>query len=217
MIPRTRRFAPCLATLALLLALASGARAESATGDPAAAARAIDRLHETLLGVMKEADALGYAGRLGRIAPVLDGLYDFPFMAEKSVGLGWQQLDAAQRAKLIDAFGRLAAATYAARFDGFEGERFETLGTEPASHQTLLVKTRIVRGNGEVVPLDYRMRAGSGGWRIVDVFMDGTVSELALRRSEYSSVLRREGFDALLAALEEKIAAQAHGAGSAAS
>lgn len=208
-------------TAALLLGGAQAAAAESAAAPvpapaaapPEAAATAgIEKLHETLLGVMKEASALGFTGRLERIRPVLLDLYDFPFMAEKSVGLGWRDLDDAERTRLVDAFSRLAIATYAARFDRWDGARFETLGVQPASAGTVLVKTRIVRGNGEAVALDYRMRADAGQWRIIDVFMNGTVSELALRRSEYSGVLKRSGFDALLQAIEQKIAAQERGA-----
>jgi phospholipid transport system substrate-binding protein len=198
--------------LAALVLAAAPSSADPAPAE-AAAVTAIEGLHAALLDAMKRAQELGFEGRLARIGPALRERYDFPFMAEKSVGSGWKQLDETQRTRLVDAFTRLATATYAARFDGFAGERFEMLGTETASLGTILVKTQIVRGNGEKVPLDYRMRPSDGGWRIIDVFLDGTVSELALRRAEYSSVLRREGFDALLAALEEKIAAQALGGG----
>lgn len=197
-----------------------GAASPAAAADPspadappdAEAAAAIETLHATLLGVMKDAQALGFSGRLERIRPVLLELYDFPFMAEKSAGLGWRDLDEAERTRLVDAFSRLAIATYAARFDHHDGARFETLGVEPASHDTVLVKTRILRASGEAVALDYRMRAEAGRWRIIDVFMNGTVSELALRRSQYSGLLKREGFDALLEAIEQKIAAQERGA-----
>ena len=213
-----RWFACGLAVLLACAALAGdparAAEAEiSAAPPPTSAAReAIERLHATLLGAMKEADALGFQDRLERIRPTLLDLYDFAFMAEKSVGLGWRELDDDGRARLVDAFSRLAIATYAARFDGHDGARFETLGVQPASHGTVLVKTRIVRGSGETVALDYRMRVLEGSWRIIDVFMNGTVSELALRRSEYSGILKRQGFDALLDAIEQKIAAQERGA-----
>jgi len=209
------RFGSPLAALsaALLLGWAAPAAAEPQAPPPDAdAGAAIEKLHEVLLGVMKEAGPLGFSGRLERIRPVLLDLYDFPFMAEKSVGLGWRQLDEPARARLVDAFSRLAIATYSARFDRYDGARFETLGVQPATHGTVLVKTRIVRGSGETVALDYRMRAQAGQWRIIDVFMNGTVSELALRRSEYSGVLKREGFDALVQAIEQKIAAQERGA-----
>jgi phospholipid transport system substrate-binding protein len=196
---------------AALWALPSPSAAESGALPPEQAEAAIESLHRVLLEAMQDADELGFEGRLERIHPTVAELYDFGFMAEKSVGLGWRKLDEPARAQLVDAFSRLAIATYAARFDGFNGERFETLGVQQATHGTLLVKSRIVRGNGEIVALDYRLRPVDGEWRVIDVFLNGTVSELALRRAEYSGVLKREGFDGLMRALEEKIAAQAEG------
>jgi phospholipid transport system substrate-binding protein len=69
----------------------------------------------------------------------------------------------------------------------------------------LLVRTKLSDPNGEDVTLDYRMREVGGRWKIIDIYLTGTVSELALRRSEYSSLIKREGFKALLAALDERI------------
>lgn len=205
---RTRAF---VLVAALGLALPSAGAAESGQPPPEQAEAAVESLHAVLLAAMRDADALGFTGRLEKIRPVVAGLYDFAFMAEKSVGLGWRQLDEPERARLVDAFAQLAIATYAARFDGYGGERFEQLGVQTATHGTLLVKSRIVRGNGEIVELDYRLRPVDGEWRIIDVFLNGTVSELALRRAEYSGVLKRDGFDGLMRALEEKIGAQAQG------
>jgi len=148
--------------------------------------------------------------RLARLGPAIGERYDFAFIAEKSVGLTWKELDSAQRAKLVDALSRLAGANYAARMAEFSGERFETIGTENASQSTILVHTRVVDSKGGAIPLDYRLRAAPDGKPlIIDVFYDGTVSELAMRRSEYSALLKKGGIDALLAALEKKIAEQA--------
>jgi phospholipid transport system substrate-binding protein len=203
------------------VAIALFASQSDAAADPASvpggevAVKAIEDLHATLLAVMKNAAQLGFQGRYERLRPTLLAHYDFAFMSEKSVGRSWKDLDAAAREKVVDAFGRLAMATYAARFDGWNGERFEILGTQQATHDTLLVRTRIVRSGEEPVALDYRLHpVTDGDWRIIDVFLNGTVSELALRRAEYSAVLKRDGYDGLLAALEEKISAQERGEGS---
>jgi phospholipid transport system substrate-binding protein len=190
-------------------------RAEADPSAPAVpnaeqATHVVEELHATMLDTMKQSQQLGYAGRLARLQPAIAARYDFAFIAEKSVGLTWKELDAAQRAKLVDALSRLAGANYAARMEEFSGERFETIGTENASQSTILVHTRVVDSDGGAIPLDYRLRAAPGGTPlIVDVFYDGTVSELAMRRSEYSALLKKGGIDALLAALEKKIAEQA--------
>lgn len=200
-------------TVAVLLCLAGRAEADPtvpATPSPEQATRIVEELHATMLDAMKQSKKLGYDGRLARLQPAIAARYDFAFIAEKSVGLTWKELDAAQRAKLVDALSRLAGANYAARMEEFSGERFETIGTENASQSTILVHTRVVNADGGAIPLDYRLRATTDGSpRIVDVFYDGTVSELAMRRSEYSALLKKGGIDALLAALEKKIAEQA--------
>jgi phospholipid transport system substrate-binding protein len=185
----------------VVLLLASGAAADPAVPpapDAEQATRVVEGLHAAMLDVMKQAQQLGYEGRLARLQPAIESRYDFAFIAEKSVGLTWKDLDTAQRAKLVDVLGRLAGANYAARMADFSGELFETIGTESASQGTILVRTRVLDEGSEPIPLDYRLRSTPDlGPRIVDVFYDGTVSELAMRRSARGAA--QEGrHDALL-------------------
>lgn len=206
MIARTARLVSLL--LGVVLApLAAGAETLEAR-------RVVDELHGALLGVMKQAKALGYEGRYARLEPVLLDSFDVPFMAQKSIGRHWKDLSEADQQRLESTFGRFMVANYAGRFDGWSGQRFETLGEEPSTHETLIVRTRLVDPEGEDVQLNYRLRLLDGKWRIIDVYLDGTVSELALRRSENSSLMAREGFEALLTALDGRIAELAAGQGS---
>jgi phospholipid transport system substrate-binding protein len=192
--------APAVAVVCLIAALAFQTRAEG----PSAAA-VIDRFHATLLDVMKNAKQLGLDGRRERLTPVMTETYDFPAMAQRSLGPAWAKLDDAQRKRFDEAFRGMILRTYATRFDGYDSERFETLGQEPSVAGTEIVRS-VLHTKAEDVHLDYRMRQTPEGWRVIDVYLGGTVSELALRRAEYTSVLDREGFDALLVALERKIA-----------
>ena len=132
--------------------------------------------------------------------------FDVEFMARKAVGRHWKTASEDERARYVDAFERFMVANWAGRLDGYSGQRFETLGEEPARMETVVVKTVLVDPEGDDVELNYRMRQVGGRWMIVDVYMDGTVSELALRRSEFSSIVKRESFDALIEALDAKIA-----------
>jgi phospholipid transport system substrate-binding protein len=191
------------------VAAAHGETAGTTPGVDAAtsadATRLVDELQANLLEVMKNAEALGYQGRYDRLAPVLPTLFDLSFMAEKSVGRYWKTASEEDRRVLVDTFTRYMIANYAGRFDGYSGQSFETLAVEPSARDTLLVRTRLHDPTGEDVSLDYRLRKVDGGWRIIDIYLNGTVSELALRRSEYSSLIKREGFHALLIALDERI------------
>jgi phospholipid transport system substrate-binding protein len=179
-----------------------GEAASSTAPDPSAV---VERLHSALIAVMKQAETLGYRGRYQQLTPVLPGCFDLPFMAQKSVGRYWKAAAPEDQQALVETFIRYSIANYAGRFEGYSGQHFETLGQEPAPRGTVLVRTQLIDPTGEDVKLDYRLREVDEGWRIIDVFLNGTVSELALRRSEYSTLIQRDGFQALIAALDERI------------
>lgn len=184
----------------------------AAESEAASPTEVVETLHDGLIEVMKNSESLGYDGRARTLQPIVDESYDLPFMARSSVGRSWKDLGDEEKTRYTEAFSRLTVANYAGRFNGYEGQRFTLVGTEDGIQNTVLVKTRLLRANGEEVQLDYRLRQTQGRWRIIDVFLDGTISELALRRSEYSAVIAREGFPALLEAIEEKIASLRDGA-----
>lgn len=90
-----------------------------------------------------------------------------------------------------------------ARFDGYAGEHFSVDSQEPAQGG-ILVKTRLIQASEPAVELDYLTHDMGQRPQIIDVFLAGTISELATRRSEFSSVLRQTGYDGLIAALRQK-------------
>jgi len=158
----------------------------------------IDVLHDTLLEAMRHGGT--HAERVAIVEPVVVALYDFETIARVSVGREWSKIGADGQQRLVDLLRRLSLATYADRFDSFAGQRFEREGVVTGKSGTV-VKAVIVRSNGERVALHYYFRND----RIFNVVADG-VSDLALRRADYGSILRREGFAALLGHIERNIA-----------
>jgi len=191
---------------------ASTTPSSASTAQRDAPTKVVDAFHANLIDVMKRSKTLGYDGRFEQLQPVIDTLFDIPFMAEKSVGRYWKTLDQQQQGRLLATFGRFTVANYAGRFNDYTGQSFETVKEEPSKQGTVLVYSRLNTGKGEVVQLNYRLKPDNDkGWKIIDVLLNGTVSELALRRSEYCSLIQREGFAALMTALDERIANLASG------
>ena len=182
----------------------------SLTTGPAGAAESpsgpVRELNTALLKAMKNAGALGFEGRYKLLAPVLTRVFIFPEMARIATGASWRKLTAGQRGRLTDAFARSSIATFASRFNGYSGERFEVTGERPALRGSILVENRIVKASGEIVPINYLLRKFDGNWRIVDIFLKAQFSELAIKRSEYRSIIKREGIEGLIEKLDEKIA-----------
>lgn len=161
-------------------------------------------LNATLLTTMKKADSLGVEGRYQVLMPVLTKIYDTPLMARLAVGQTWGSLQPAQQAAITDSFRRMMIATYAKRFDGFSGESFKIVEISNRGTADKMVKTQIIQSNGKPVAINYLMRKVGPDWKIVDVYLDGTISELASRRAEFSSILKTGGPDALITSLKKQ-------------
>jgi phospholipid transport system substrate-binding protein len=198
-----------LLVLVLLVALARPGLAQQVGVPAAPPAAVVAEVNEALIGAMREAEALGVRGRYDRLAPVFRAAFNFPVMARIAAGRYWRDLQAEQRDRLAEAFARMSVATYAARFDGYGGERFVVGETVDQPRGGALVRNRLIDGAGEAVSIDYLLREFDGRWRIVDVFLDGAISELATKRSEYTAILGEDGVDGLLAKIADKTAALA--------
>ena len=214
--PRSGRFAPArpatLRPMRLLLAavLTMGVALPAFAEDtPPAEARApVEALYAALLATMKAGESVSLEARRERLGPTIDAAYDVGFMAAKALGRYGRTLSSEQRAEWTHTFRDLTVNTYATRFAEFSGQEFAVDDVMPSARGTFLVLTRILSPGSEPVEIRYRVRADAEGvFRIIDVFLNGTVSELALRRSEYSSVIKSDGYEALQDGLREKIAA----------
>ncbi len=165
----------------------------------------VETLHQALLAVMREANVLGFPGRRERLAPVVASSFDFPTISATVVGgMQWRALTDAQRSTMERTFRELTLATYADRFTGYSDERFQTIVQRPLRSGRTLVRTELVVPDAEPVRLDYVLHRVDDAWRIVNILADG-VSDLSVKRAEYSSILRTGGFDLLIARLEEQI------------
>jgi len=186
-----------LAGIALGFALASAAPASAAGSDT------VRSLYDNLLTTMRNGPALGPSGRYARLAPVVRQSFDIPFMTRLAVGPEWATLNEAQRQEVTQAFERYIAAIYAERFDSYSGEQLQVTG-ERSSPGGTIITSQIVKSNGEPVSVNYLMRNNGGVWQIADIYLDGTISELATRRSEFASILRTGGINGLIQALNTK-------------
>jgi len=163
----------------------------------------VQGLYDTLLSTMKNGRALGQSGRFVQLEPVVRRTFDIASMARLSVGPSWATMSDPQRQQVIDGFGRYISAIYADRFDSYSGQKLQVTDEQPAT-AGVIVRSQIVKANGDPVRVDYMMRKNGDAWLISDVYLDGAISEVATRRSEFASILKNEGIDGLIAALNRK-------------
>ena len=190
---------------ALAFAAALGLSAFSYTSHaaPAGGSGTVQGLYDALLSTMKSGRTLGGSGRFAQLAPVIRSSFDVASMARLSVGPSWTGLSEAQRQEVTESYARYISAIYADRFDSYNGQKLEVTGEQPAPFG-LLVKSRIIKSNGEPVEVDYVMRQNGESWLIADIYLDSAISEVATRRSEFGTILKTQGVDGLIAALNRK-------------
>ena len=164
----------------------------------------VEKLHSTLLAVMKDGEKIGYQGRYGRLEPVIKSSFDMPFISRTVLGKYWESLNDEQRSRFVEAFTRLSTATYAANFDSYSGEHFKMIPERETDGGRILVQSTLIKSDGGQVQLDYLLHRTGNRWRIVNIIAEG-VSDLALKRADYSAFLKSKGFDALLKKVNEKV------------
>ncbi len=170
---------------------------------PTGPTEVVRNFYGVLLGVMQQAAALGPKGRYQKLEPVVHGTFDVPFMARLSVGPTWRSLTPEQKRRAVQAYTRYIAAIYATRFDDYAGEQFQVLGQQQIKHGTL-IKTQIIKSNGEPVAINYVVHDNDIAWQIRDIYLSGSISELATRRSDFSNILHTSGIDGLITSLNKK-------------
>jgi phospholipid transport system substrate-binding protein len=147
-----------------------------------------------------------FRSRFDALAPVLDQVFDLETVLRVSVGLRWDNIDADLQTRLLKIYRQFTIATYVATFNTYNGERFRILPGQRDAGTDRIIATEIIRGNGDHLRLDYVMREANGNWRAVDVLLEGTISRVAIQRSDFRKLLSNGDVDALIASLHRKIA-----------
>jgi phospholipid transport system substrate-binding protein len=168
------------------------------------AKQVVEMFQDQLIGVMKQGKELGFKGRYDKLDVAVKKSHDLPKIARIVVGKQWEELTPEQQTKLEAVFSELSVSAYAHNFKDFSGESFSFVSEEETGRGGVVVHTNLQIPGEKDVKFDYMMKKKDDSWQIINIIADG-VSDLALKRSDYTSVLNREGFDALIAKIHEKI------------
>ena len=210
--PIGRRGMLSLAMAALSASAIPRPAAAAPTGNDPAAIALIQHLDDALLAVMKAGHSAPFEQRLAALAPVIEQTFGLDAVLAASIGPSWQALPDDQKRSLRAAFRRYTVASYAANFDSYTGQTFQIApAVRNIGDAGLIVQTRIVPTDGPTTQLDYVMRNGPAGWKVVDVLADGSISRVAVQRSDFRHLLTSGGVAALMAGLQHKIASLSGG------
>ena len=196
-----------LAALCTAAVFPAGAHAQAAS-----ATAPIEALNTALIEVMKAGDSTPFAKRYQLLAPAIDQGFDLPRIIAVSVGSYWSSLPTAQQQKLQQVFRSFIIANYVSNFHSYAGEVAAVAPrTRPVGAEQVVTST-ITKPSGEVVRIDYVMGQRGPGWLVQDILLDGTISRVALQRSDFSALLAQGNATQLIASLEQKVTTLSGGA-----
>lgn len=175
------------------------------------ATHVVTELQESIMTIMKKGHDLGYTGRYQSISPAVEKTHDLDTIARLVVGRHWKELDANQRSAFIETFKDLSISMYAGRFKDYGGEQFTIFSeTSLKRGNRKLVTSHFVKSDGEKITFSYILHQVHDQWKIISVSVNG-VSDMALKRAEYGSILRKDGFPTLIERLKNQIDKNANG------
>jgi phospholipid transport system substrate-binding protein len=170
-----------------------GARTARAGGSASAF---VAELGERAIAVLARTD-LAPAARRAALAQLLSEGFDVALIARLALGRPYRELDPTQRADYEELFRAFVLATYSARLEGYSGERLVVLRETATSGDDVLVATEIRRSGAAPLRVDWRVRSGPDGWKVVDVIVEG-VSMVVTQRNEFQAVVAARGVAGLL-------------------
>jgi phospholipid transport system substrate-binding protein len=186
-----------MAVIATILFSTIPTRAQSST-----AVAHIQTYYQQLMPTIQQAGRLSVRERDKRFTPAITSAFDLATMTRLAVGPAWASFSSGQQAAVREAFARFLIADYASQVSNYSGESFVV---DPQSSPETrgggeIVKTKLLQPGGRTVSINYLVRNG----RVIDVYLNGTISDLATRRDEFASIIASGGANALIKKLRER-------------
>lgn len=205
--------------LALMLAVVGPAAA--AKPDPKQAQALVEDVTDRVLAVLDEHSADGRID-VDQVRDELDDIVlphlDFVTMTKLAVGHYWRQASDQQKRTLVTEFRNLLVRTYTTSLDEYQDEKLEFLPLWPSPHdERVTVRSRVLRGDGPPIAVNYGMRYNDGEWKVYDIVVED-ISLVTTYQSQFGSTVQRDGIAGLIEELKRKneqgeVSPEAPGAG----
>jgi phospholipid transport system substrate-binding protein len=191
-----------LAAAALALAVGLAFTRAAAAALPSEPAGVVEQTANRVLDILADKSTSADEKR-HRIQEVVYANVDFETLTKLVLARNWGRFDDGQRAKFMDEFKQHLSMTYGRNVETYHNEKVTILEARREGNGDATVRTKILRGGPGDISVDYRLRQRDGGWRIIDVIIEG-VSLVSNFRSQFQDVVASGGPDRLITLLAEK-------------
>ncbi len=139
-----------------------------------------------------------------KVQSVISNTYNIERMLALIIGEVWKKSISKDQMALKKVFEEYIAKNYILRFKNIESLEFGKLEINQAGKNYRMAKTKLIINSKDIVPLNYLLDQTNNSWKIFDVLIDGSISEIATKKSEFKSFTNQEDLKPLLEALQKK-------------
>ena len=154
----------------------------------------INELHESLT---KISDKTINSDNLEMIDDVVKNSYDLEKMGKIIIGIDWKQIDTKTQKEFINVFKRFISVNYFRRFNKINELHFEHQTVTNIEDKFKLARV-ILTADNEKLKIDYLLGFKNEKWKIFDVLLDGSISEVATKKSDFKKIIKEEGVSGLI-------------------
>jgi len=156
---------------------------------------------DTILAILKN-EQLNKEEKRAQMSDVVIKRFDFRAMSQRTLATNWKKTTDEEKQQFVDLFSQLIENSYIGKLELYTDEKVEYPG-EKVSGRKAVVETMIITTSTDI-PVDYKLYRKGDQWLVYDVIIEG-VSLISNYRSSYQEIMKKEGFDGLLAKMQAKI------------
>ena len=154
----------------------------------------VDELHESLIKISNKTIT---SDNLAVIDDVVKNSYDLEKMGEIIIGVDWKKMDIKTQKEFINVFKRFISVNYFRRFNKINELNFENQTVTDIENKFKLARV-ILTADNEKFKIDYLLGFKNEKWKIFDVLLDGSISEVATKKSDFKKIIKEEGVSGLV-------------------
>ncbi len=154
----------------------------------------VNALHESLIKISNKTIK---SDNLALIDNVVKNSYDLEKMGKIIIGVDWKQMDSNTQKEFINVFKRFISVNYFRRFNKINELDFKHQTVKLIGDKFKLARV-ILTADNEKLKIDYLLSFKNEKWKIFDVLIDGSISEVATKKSDFKKIIKEEGVSGLV-------------------